>query len=374
MRCCSIHKTGAIVDYPEKPAQGGILVNYSLPQAGSLLLYIANSTMKLPPPPASTLSTNKKEVTTSSLMINRIRPNVLTLAFCDLQVGDTLLQDQHIYNATDTLFKHFGFKDGDPWNTSVQYKNHTIRRDTFGANTGFTATYHFTVEQGTDISTLQAVVERTHLWKVSVNGKEVQPNKGQWWLDKDFSVFDIGKQVQTGENTITLQAPKMSVYAEIEPVYVLGNFNLVSDSKGWKIASLQPLQLGSWKEQGLPLYGHEVAYRKSFNVADISKPYEVELGDWKGTVALLKVNGQTATVAIGNTDQFDISPYLKKGKNVVEFVVVGSLKNTLGPHYNNPPKGLVSPWQWRNIKKQVPGNEYDLYDYGLIEDFKIYHY
>ena len=38
------------------------------------------------------------------------------------------------------------FKNGNPWNTSVQFRTNIVDRDTFGVNTGFTATYHFTLK------------------------------------------------------------------------------------------------------------------------------------------------------------------------------------------------------------------------------------
>ncbi len=66
-----------------------------------------------------------------------------------------------------------------------------------------------------------------------------------------------------------------------------------------------------------------------------------------------------------------ISKYLSKGRNTVEVDIIGSLKNIFGPHHNKPVPGLVSPWRWRGVKKYPSGSEYDLYDYGLMGDFKI---
>jgi len=51
--------------------------------------------------------------------------------------------------------------------------------------------------------------------------------------------------------------------------------------------------------------------------------------------------------------------------------VIGSLKNLLGPHHNNPKPGFVSPWIWRNVKSYPSGKEYQILDYGLFEEFKL---
>ena len=54
------------------------------------------------------------------------------------------------------------------------------------------------------------------------------------WI-KDFAVFGINTYVHEGENTITLVAPRMSVYAEVQPVYITGNFNLAPDTAAFRI-------------------------------------------------------------------------------------------------------------------------------------------
>lgn len=165
----------------------------------------------------------------------------------------------------------------------------------------------------------------------------------------------------------------MSIFAEIEPVYILGNFSLRSEAKGWSLQAPVPLHFGSWKEQGLPLYGHDVAYRKTFSVNN-NNGYCVKLDSWKGTVAAVKVNGKNAGIIDIPPYTLDISNQLKSGDNTVEVVVTGSLKNTLGPHHNSPVPGLVSPWHWRNVKNYPAGSAYDCYDYGLLSDFTIMNY
>ena len=139
------------------------------------------------------------------------------------------------------MFKYYGFKNGNPWNTSVQFKTNIVDRDTFGINTGFTATYHFTIKGKFDAASMKAVVERTGLWKVSVNGTEVKPEAGKWWLDRSFSVFSIGTLVRTGDNTITLKASPMKIHAEIEPVYILGDFSVKPAEKGLTIEAPAPV-------------------------------------------------------------------------------------------------------------------------------------
>ncbi|MEO5593722.1 MAG: hypothetical protein ABIR15_12385 [Chitinophagaceae bacterium] len=366
-------QTGAISPYPSAKSGNGITIGYNLPEAGSLLLFVANkksASQSLTAKGKNTMAGTVVLITSGS--IKRLRPDILTLDFCDLKLKDTLLTRQYFYLAADYLFKYNGFNDGDPWNTSVQFKDQTITRDTFKAGTGFEVTYHFMIDtKSTNDLQLKAVVERSQLWEVFINGTKLQPNVNEWWLDKNFSVFGINAYTHDGENTIKLVAPRMSVYAEIQPVYITGNFNLAPDTAAWRIVPAQPIQMGSWKEQGMPLYGHEVIYAKSFEVKNTKIQYKIKPGKWKGTVGLLKVNGKQVAVLIGNETSLDITRYIQPGKNYAELIITGSLKNTLGPHYNKPSPGLVSPWHWRYVYKPIPGKEYDLYDYGLMEDFQV---
>jgi hypothetical protein len=360
--------SGKIAEYPATAGEGRLHFECMLPPAGSLLLFVAN--MEPGNFPAFAAG-EEKAIPSGKTSVIRPADNTLMIDFCDVHIGDALLKDKHVYNAADTVFKHFGFREGNPWNTSVQYKRNIVDRDTFSRGSGFSVTYHFTVDGGLDTKTLKAVVERAASWKITINGQTVQPAAGKWWLDKSFGVVKIGGYVRPGENSLTLTTGKMSIYDEVEPVYILGNFNLVSAQKGWMLSSPSPLEIGSWKAQGLPMYGQGVNYVKEVQLTTRPKQLMVRLGKWNGTVAVVSVNGRPAGIIAYDPFELDISKYVVLGKNNIEITVIGSLKNLLGPHHNSPKPGLASPWHWRNIKAYPAGKDYDIYDYGLLEDFQL---
>jgi hypothetical protein len=164
----------------------------------------------------------------------------------------------------------------------------------------------------------------------------------------------------------------MSVHAEIEPIYILGDFGLASADKGFEIIKPVPLQIGSWKNQGIPMYGQDVVYTKNIDIANVGKElYSVQLNEWKGTAAIIFVNDKPVGDVSLPPYRYNITPNLKKGNNKIQVKLIGSLKNVFGPHHRNPKPGLVSPWHWRYVPKYPSGKEYDLYDYGLMEDFKV---
>ena len=364
--------TGEVDGYPCQTKGEDIYVSYSIPPAGSLLLYIPNAKVtdyKISKSPQTYTALKP----TTPIRVTRNEDNVLMIDFCDIEVGNEVTKDLNTYYAADKVYKYYGFKNGNPWNTSVQFRTNIIDRDTFGLSTGFTATYHFPVNGKFDLSNIKTVIERTNLWTVWVNGIEVKPEEGKWWLDRSFGVFNIGPLVKTGDNIITLKTSPMKIYAEIEPVYVLGNFSVKNADKGWEIdPPSSTYTTGSWKTQRMPFYSWGVSYSEEFNIENSGGKWEVALGNWNGTMAEVAVNGQHAPVIAFPPYHSDITGLIKPGLNKIEVNVIGSLKNLLGPHHNNPRPGLVSPWIWRNVKSYPPGKDYQMLDYGLMEEFTLY--
>jgi len=133
---------------------------------------------------------------------------------------------------------------------------------------------------------------------------------------------------------------------------------------------MDKLRLGSWKEQGQPYYSWDVSYSKDYTIADTSARYTLQLKEWNGMLSEVYVNDQKAGIIACEPHHLDLSPYLKNGNNKIEIRVIGSLKNLLSTHYSLD-KGIASPWHWNSIHRQDAGNDYNLLDYGLMEDFII---
>jgi len=363
--------TGEIYGYPNKSEGNSVSITFNLPPAGSLLLYIPKNRKTdydMPEVP--------EEFTrvpgASSMKIRRDYDNAIAIPFCDLLLDGKLSRDLHNYTAADMVYKHYGFKDGNPWNHAVQFKTNITGRDKFDANSGFTAEYHFNIKGKFDYSSFRAVIERPYLWKVYINGTGIEPEENEWWLDREFAVFDISSYLIQGNNTITLKTAPVKVYAEIEPVYITGDFSVSPASKGWLIeAPSGSLRSGSWKDQGMPFYSWTVTYSRDFNVEQQNSIYRVQLNDWKGTIAEVSVNGKWAGVIAFPPYNLNVTKLIQPGTNTIDVKVTGSLKNLMGPHFNDPAPGMTGPGHWRNVKNYPDGRDYQLLDYGLMEDFEL---
>jgi hypothetical protein len=207
---------------------------------------------------------------------------------------------------------------------------------------------------------------------VSINGNEVVALDNEWYLEKDFGVYDIGQFVKPGNNEIKVTVNPMSMFAEAAPVFITGNFSLESGNRGWSIVPSYDLQIGSWRIQGYPFYSGSVAYKKQMTLQQVPENVVVQVNEWKGTAAEVLVNGQHAGFMGWQPYQVDITDRVTPGINEVEVRVYGSLKNILGPHHFVRRRGIVTPWSFKYAPEQQPqGSDYDLLDYGLMMDFRI---
>lgn len=363
---------GEIYTYPSSKKGDKLSTSFRIEPAGSLLLYCSAKRPESYPERPRKAGSNAVTAT-SRTTVSRLRDNALTIDFCDVTVKGETHKKQHFSRAADIAFKAHGFANGNPWNTSVQYKRNILDRDNF-KDGGFTASYHFTVNDAFDYSGIKLVSERPELFTVKINGHIVEALPGEWWLDRSFGVYPIGGQVKKGSNTVELSISPMRIFAEIEPVYITGNFSVVPEQEGWSIGAPQEsFTLGSWKDQKQPFYSWDMSYSKAYTLDDLTGRYAVKLNKWNGTVAEVYVNGRKAGIIAFDPWQLDVTPYLKEGGNTIDVRVIGSLKNLLGPHYRNPAPGLASPWHWKNVDKPIPGKEYQMMDYGLMEDFELIH-
>lgn len=360
-------QTGQITLYPWQTNQGRIETRFELPPSGSLLLLLAQRKLSSPPIVQETF---QALAPVSTAQPKRIAPNVLVLDFVDIKAGGEALQNVYFYKASQFAFQKNGLPRN-PWDSAVQFKDEFLKL-TFPTNSGFEAVYRFQV--GTAVpSALSLVVERPDLYQVACNGQPVTPAPGAWWLDKAFGRIDITSAVKSGENTITLTAHPFSIYHELEPVYLLGHFTLQPVEKGFRLEAEAELPLGPWNEKGHPFYSEGVVYGATYDLADTAGKARVALPSWRGSVARVLVNGAPAGIIAYPPFECDITRHLRKGENLVEVMVIGTLKNTLGPHHAGP--GLGSAWpgmfQAGPASGPPPGASYATVGYGLFEPFVV---
>jgi hypothetical protein len=172
--------------------------------------------------------------------IRRLEPNVLTLDYVDITAGGETRSNQYFYAANQFAWQKNGM-DRNPWDSAVQFKDELIAKK-FPATSGFTASYHFTIESAVPAD-LAIVIERPDLYMITCNGQPISAKPSDWWLDKAFGSIPLAAVARVGENVVTVRAQPFTMYHELEPAYVLGDFTLQPAAKGWRVAPDEPLRL-----------------------------------------------------------------------------------------------------------------------------------
>jgi hypothetical protein len=568
--------TGKTERYPFEKKSGRVSARFELPPSGSLLLFLPKKALE---PIARTAAFARAIPPSDALQILRSEPNVLTLDHVDITAGGETKTNIYFYDAGQFAWQKNGM-DRNPWDSAVQFKDELISK-TFPAGSGFEASYRFSIE-GAVPKNLAIVIERPDLYTITCNGHPIaaslKPSRAraslfartgaadveftQWWLDKSFGRIDIAAIARTGENVVTIHASPFTMFHELEPAYVLGDFTLKPVAKGFVIAPNTALKLGhqtteiahvnnpdgtmwltggiqfegrdaddrapfvifdlrravdlsaiqiwnynenhvrdlttrgvsrlrisgaltnsseafviplgtfdlaratggealaetlrfaprhvrfvrfdilanhngitypaagtppdngfaglaevrflagdsapvervsvvqfsgelpshsrrarflvdgsglgvprfGWNRQGHPFYAAGVVYRQPFEFAEKpSGKFLVTLPDWHGSVAKVTVNGKHSGWISAPPWQCDVTAQLKRGANAVEVTVIGTLKNTLGPHHGNPQLGAAWPSQFRRSPEGgLPaGNNYHTVAYGLFAPFVL---
>lgn len=545
--------TGGTRPYAFWPTGVRTRASFELPPSGSLLLFLSRRPLQtaLGRPPEWIALPAAGPLTT-----RRLEPNVLTLDYADITAGGETRSNQYFYAASQFAWQKNGLPRN-PWDSAVQFQDELIRT-TFPPESGFTATYRFTLE-GPVPANLAIVIERPDLYTITCNGQPVSAPPGEWWLDKSFGKIPLAATARSGLNVVTLAARPFTMFHELEPAYVLGDFTLRPVERGFVVAPDAPLvvqppsaparrahginpdgtmwlsggvgftpgvndrapflvfDLGrvtdlfavrvwnyaeahvrdltsrgaqrvrlsagprqdalevlgparslarvqgealpedlpvtatgvrfvrldllanhagvqfpatgevpdnafvglaevrfldasgkalpdvklhrisselpgharlarhlldgsgladppaGWNAQGHPFYGAGVAYRRQFDLEDTASPCRVRLTEWLGSVARVDVNGRPAGYISAPSWTCDVTPLLQRGANTIEVVVIGTLKNTLGPHHGNPGTGSAWPGMFQRgpADGPPPGRQYSTLSYGLFEPFQL---
>jgi len=355
--------------YPFERAGTGVRTRFELAPCGSLVLFLSR---KAHEPVSGTKETAEIVPLEGALEIRPIEENVLTLDYVDIKAGGETRKNVYFYGACQFAFQKNGM-DRNPWDSAVQFRDEFITK-TFGPDSGFEATYRFTIERQVP-KRLSVVIERPDLYAITCNGKTVSAKRDSWWLDKSFGRIDIADVAKVGQNVVTIKASPFTIFHELEPAYVLGPFTLREVDSGFVIlgGSEPALKLGSWKEQGYPFYAAGVTYKQNLAVAQPAGRYLVELNKWYGSVAEIIVNGTSAGYIAYRPWQCDVTDLIKAGANTVEVVVIGTLKNTLGPHHAGTALGSAWPGMFQKAPETgpPPGKDYHTVDHGLLEPFAL---
>lgn len=256
----------------------------------------------------------------------------------------------------------------------------------------------FMFDIGMELSTnkeFYSVIEDAGEFEIYVNGSLVQNDCG-WWKDTSFNKVDIKKQLVKGTNEIVLkrrfyQDPKVyevlygeNVYetelnkltynVELESIYLLGDFGVVSKA-GYTVLEREamhtegPFEIvdkpvavkkGDLTTQGLCFFAGSVLLSQEVSVKiEAAARYKLKLDSFNTIIAKVYVNGNWVKNIFWAPYEADVTEFLKNGRNKVSIKLVGGNRNLFGPHhhvsgelYNVGPDSFTGKWSWVEREKE----------------------
>ena len=211
------------------------------------------------------------------------------------------------------------------------------------------------------------VCETPDVFSITVNGRELDKKDCGYYLDRSFRKIDIAEYLIIGDNKITLttdfkqsesvyknleksglfesERNKLTYDMEIEPIYIIGDFNVKTDGKFEQLekdavryngdfAISQPknvLSLANIEQQGYPFFAGSITLSKTFDLS--STVYKIRFNKKGINVIKIRINNGEEKTLLWEPFELDISEMLKIGENQVEITIINNLRNLLGPHH-----------------------------------------
>lgn len=223
-----------------------------------------------------------------------------------------------------------------------------------------------------------AVENNECLSEISVNEKAIFPT-GEWFYDRDFSVYDLAGNYAEGENILKLsyripdaaKAPSGGAFENIENkfcesvslenILLKGDFSVGGEKRekvrlDRKYFSVANEYITEKKEQegvfDRPFYRGRVLYSGTFSFeADFTRAFMKISGNCH--VSEWNLNGRKF-LSYGGVEE--VTGALKKGKNNLEIVQFASDRNLMGPHhYFDMDSEMVSPDMYAGKKGWFDG-------------------
>lgn len=241
--------------------------------------------------------------------VRRISPNSATLDFCRYRIGQYGWKGPvPVREAYSEISKHVGMP--------------------------FEVVYEFECAVDPDqLESLSLVLETPEEFDIFINSQPVRWRTEGWWVDRAFKTMNIHKLTRKGRNEVVIRASYLPGL-EIEDAYLIGDF-------GVKIQGRKSPLLISEPETVYPDDLTKAGYSFFAGAIVLTKEVELNKRHWKraylvfrelnATVAEIKVNQREVGRLFWEPYRVDVSDVLREGCNVIEFKLVNSLRNLLGP-------------------------------------------
>lgn len=218
---------------------------------------------------------------------------------------------------------------------------------------------------------LYLVLETAEQFKISINGNAVKYADEGWWKDKSFKKLNIKPYITPGENYILLEREfyqqekvyetlfgedvheteknKLTYDVELESVYIVGDFGVLSKTPytygekrtvftaGDFVIGDMPTSLtsGRFTEQGFSFFSGKMKVSANLELDDsLYGPINIKFPKLTAVISKLYINDCLVKKLPWAPYEANITEFVAPGSNKVTVELFSGNRNLLGPHHN----------------------------------------
>lgn len=334
--------TGSIQSYPAEYIDRRTWVKLELHPIGSMLFVLKPSSRESN---ENASGYRYKLISEKSIdgvwTVRRRNLNVLVLDYCRYSVGGAWSDLQPLCRVQETIAQS-------------------------GLGSRFRLRFEFQSEVDFIDRRAYLVVEKCEEFKVKVNGVLVEDWSAGCWIDANFKMADIARLIGRGLNTIEIEGVT-GLEPELENIYILGDFGVEVSGRGSSKIVEEPceVELGDMTSKGYPFYVGELELEKKFEIdyTEGCRIY-VKFDKIDAALALLYLNDVEIAKLILPPYESDVTGHIRRGLNTMKIVLVGTLRNALGPlHHKLVDPDWISPESFKDQANWT--DEYMLRPFGV---------
>lgn len=224
--------------------------------------------------------------------------------------------------------------------------------------------FEFTVEM-LPKGPVHVCLERPESWRLTLNHQPILSRPEGWWVDIAFRKIPLpGGLLQLGANELILET-EFRASANIEAVYLIGDFGVRAEDSHCTITSLpEHLLVGDVIPQGLPFYGGAVYYKCPIDQFHTSKQLRVAAQNFSAAYVRIHAGSEAPQMIAWQPFRADIK---RPAEDFIEIEAMLTRRNTFGPLHQIPLRaGSYGPDNFIT-KGEAFSEAHMLYPAGLLE-------
>ncbi|MCD7817908.1 MAG: hypothetical protein LUH07_02500, partial [Lachnospiraceae bacterium] len=204
--------------------------------------------------------------------------------------------------------------------------------------------------------------------RISCNGVFCTEREG-FFMDRDMQKIRL-EGLRTGTNHLRLTGCYLQKM-ELEDIYIIGDFGVSTERVITRERKV--LHFGDWCLQGYYHYPGSIVYHFSVPKPEFAgKRIVLRMGDYRGTLAKVCINGKPAGALIGKAyDRLEIGKYLTAQENTLDIEIVGSPRNMMGPFHQSYTGCSRISWADFRTEGRFHCDGYVLEPYGLMGQITV---